>query len=123
MEERLIFFTQQEYTQVLDRQNARTRKLSQKEYEQILIDRGVRPGQAKMAAYKYRHHEKSRFATRKGSQEEYEKLLNDFCAAGKPFIDSVRCLESLGFSFGQANSAAHKYRGKKGLIGKRRWEV
>jgi hypothetical protein len=86
MEERLIFFTQQEYTQVLDRQNARTRKLSQKEYEQILIDRGVRPGQAKMAAYKYRHHEKSRFATRKGSQEEYEKLLNDFCAAGSHLL-------------------------------------
>ena len=51
-----------------------------------VIDRGVRPGQAKMAAYKYRHHEKSRFATRKGSQEEYEKLLNDFCAAGSHLL-------------------------------------
>ncbi len=54
-------------------------------------------------------------AVRRGSQSEYNRILDAFNGKSKAFQECVNYLVSQGFSFSQANNAAHVYR-KGGAI-------
>jgi hypothetical protein len=46
---------------------------------------------------------------KRGNQDEYNRLLDSFGASSKPKNKSVEYLESLGFSYEQAQNAVHVY--------------
>ncbi len=50
------------------------------------------------------------------NRADYRELLDNFRAAEKPNRDSVRHLESLGYTSGQARNAVYQYRKEKGLV-------
>lgn len=115
---RLTRFSQEEYSQLLDSHRARQRGLSQAECEQLLSAGGATYEQAKNGAYVYLHHGSHVTAQQRGSQSEHESILNAFGARSKPPQESIRHLESLGYSYGQAKTAVYNYRVKHGLIGR-----
>ncbi len=111
-------FSQQDYDQLLDAQNARARALTQGECERILMDAGATYEQAKNGDFVYLHHGDTVSGVRTGSKEEYERLLNEFGALSKTPKACINYLESLGFGYRQAQTAVHKYRQRHDLIGK-----
>ena len=119
MNERILYFGQDEYSRILDLKNARSRGFSQTECARILIDAEASYEQAKNGSYVYLHHGEHLKAKNRTTQDEYDQILDDFNAPKKRSIDCIRHLESMGFSFGQAKTAVHKYRSNRNLIGKR----
>ena len=113
------FFKQQEYTRVLDNHRGGGRRLSQTACEKILIEHGASYHQAKDGAYVYLHHGGFNPATSRNTQTEYDQLLDKFGATRKTYIECVESLKALGFTYGQAKTAVHKYREKKRLIGRK----
>lgn len=113
---RIKHFGQNEYSRILDFNNARTIGLTQTECERILIDAGTSYEQAKNGSYVYLHHGNHQIAKNRTTQDEYDMILDDFNARSKRPIESIRHLEKLGFSYGQSKSAIHKYRSKRNLI-------
>lgn len=112
-------FSQEEYKRVFDAFSARSRGFSQTECEKILMDHGASHGQAKNGAYVYLHHTKNiKRISRKGTVSEYKKLLDDFNGTNKSNQECVRYLERKGFTYGQAKSAAYRYRVNKDIIGR-----
>ena len=103
-------FGQEEYDRVLNTHRARESQLGQAECESLLVEHGADAEQAKNGAYVFLHHPGSRSPTRRGSREEYARLLDHFGAAHRPAAESVRYLERLGFSYGQAHTAVYRYR-------------
>jgi len=119
MNEQIRYFGQDEYSRILDLKNARSRGLSQTECERILIDAGATHEQAKNGSYVYLHHGDHLKAKNRTTQDEYDQMLDSFNAPKKRSIECIRHLESMGFSYGQAKTAVHKYRSNRNLIGKR----
>ena len=119
MDEKIQSFGQNEYSRILDLKNARSRGLSQTECERILIDAGASHEQAKNGSYVYLHHGDHLRAKNRTTQDEYDQILDDFNAPHKRSIDCIRHMEELGFSYGQAKTAVHKYRSNRGLIRKK----
>ena len=119
MNEQIQYFGQNEYSRILDLKNARSRGLPQTECERILIDAGASHEQAKNGAYVYLHHGDHLIAKNRTTQDEYDRILDNFSAPQKRSIECIRYLESMGFSYGQAKTAVHKYRTNRNLIGKR----
>ena len=119
MNERIQYFGQEEYSRILDLKNARERHLSQTECEKTLIDAGASYEQAKNGSYVYLHHGNHLKANNRTTQDEYDRILDDFNGQKKRYIKCVKHLEGMGFSFGQAKTAAHKYRQNRNLIRKR----
>ena len=115
---KLKSFSQQEYSRVLDGDNARRRGLSQSQCEEILVAAGATQMQAKNGAYVYLHHGSKITARHRSTQSEYEIHLNRFGARNKEPKECIRHLEELGFSYGQAKTAVYRYRVRHGLIGK-----
>lgn len=113
------FFGQQEYTRVLDNHPGRAKRLSQTACEKILIDHGASYHQAKDGAYVYLHHGGFNPATSRTTQSEYDQILDEFGATRRTYMECVEHLEGLGFTYGQAKTAVHKYRQKRRLIGRR----
>lgn len=118
MKERIQYFGQEEYSRILDQNNARTRKLSQNECEKILIDAGASYEQAKNGAYVYLHHGNHLKAKSRTTQDEYDQILDNFDAQNKRPKECMRHLEGRGFSYGQAKTAVYKYRVSRNLVGK-----
>jgi len=119
MNDRIQYFGQDEYSRILDLKNARARELSQTDCERILIDAGASYEQSKNGSYVYLHHGNHLKAKKRTTQDEYDQILNDFNAQNKRSIECIRHLEGMGFSYGQAKTAVHKYRSNRNLIGKR----
>ena len=119
MNERIQYFSQDEYTRILHQHNARARGLSQTGCEKILIDAGASYEQAKNGAYVYLHHGNHLIANRRTTQDEYDQILDDFDARNMAPKECIRHLEVMGFSYGQAKTAVYKYRVSRNLIGKR----
>ena len=119
MKECIQYFGQDEYSRILDQNNARARGLSQAECERILIDAGASYEQAKNGSYVYLHHGNHLKATHRTTQDEYDRILDDFNARNTPPKECIRHLEEMGFSYGQAKTAVYKYRVSRNLIGKR----
>ena len=82
----------------------------------ILMDHGANAEQAMNGAYQYIHHFESLVLSRRGSQDEYDEILDRFRAPDRRPIDCVRHLEQMGFTFGQAKTAVHRYRSSRRLI-------
>jgi len=114
----LQYFTQKEYNRILDEYNATAKQFTQSQCESILSNRGASYEQAKNGAYKYLHNRNNIESSKKGSREEYDKLLDEFNASRKQPKECIRYLKSIGFSYGQANSAVYGYRKREGLIRK-----
>jgi len=110
--------SQAEYNKILDSVNARAKGLSQSECENILIANGYTPGQAKNGAYVYLHHGKNLKTKICGTKEEYSKILDEIDAKNKQPKECIAYLESMGFSYRQAQSAVYNYRVERKLIGK-----
>ena len=70
MVEQIHYFSQDEYTRILDKQNACSQNLSQRECENILMDAGASYEQAKNGAYVYLHHGDHLTMYQRGSQVE-----------------------------------------------------
>jgi hypothetical protein len=111
-------FGQQEYTRVLNNHRVGAKRFSQTVCEKILIEHGVSYHQAKDGAYVYLHHGGFNPATSRTAQSEYERILNEFGAPRKTYIECVEHLKELGFTYGQAKTAVHKYRERRHLIGR-----
>ena len=110
-------FTQEEYIRILDSNNARTLGLSQSECERLLMEAGIKRGQAKNGAYVYLQHGENIISLRKGSRKEYDQILSDFNAKTKAPMDCIHHLERLGFGYRQAQTAVYNYRTRHSLIG------
>ena len=119
MNERIQHFKQDEYTRILDKNNACEKGLSYSKCERILIDAGVSYEQAKNGAYVYLHHKNHLKAGHKMTQEKYEQILDNFNACNKEPKECIRHLEEIGLSYGQAKTAVYKYRDNRNLIKKR----
>jgi len=115
----IAVFKQQEYTRVLDEHGARRQALSQTACEKILIEHGAAYHQAKDGAYVYLRHGGFDPAISRTSQSEYDRMLDKFGGIRRSYIECVEHLKDLGFTYGQAKSAVHRYREKKRLIGHR----
>ncbi len=72
MNERIQYFKQEEYSRILDLNNALSRGLSQTECERILVDAGASNEQAKNGSYVYLHHGKHLKSKNKTTQDEYD---------------------------------------------------
>lgn len=107
---------QAEYNVVLDGTQARTRGLSQRDCEHILMDRGYSYEQAKNGAYVYLHHGANLVSKRRGTTQEYAKILDAFGAEEKEPKECIAHLESMGFGYRQAQTAVYNYRKDRGLI-------
>lgn len=114
MSDYLKYFTQEEYSYLLDKHNGQL--LSYSECMKILMEHGASYSQAKNGAYTYLHHRQYLVSKRKGSQEEYKEILDKFNGETKTNMKCIHYLESLGFSQGQAKNAVYNYRKSKGLI-------
>lgn len=110
----LIEFSQAEYCRVLN--NHSGRQLSNADCIKILMQHGASYNQAKNGAYIYLHHGSHLIASHKGKQEDYNKLLDNINGYSLSNMECIRYLENLGFSQGQARSAAYNYRRAKNLI-------
>jgi hypothetical protein len=119
MNEQIRFFIQNEYSRILDLNNARSRGLSQTECERILIDAGATYEQAKNGSYVYLHHGDHLKPKIRTTQDEYDQILDNFNAPQKSSIECIRYLENGGFSYGQAKTAVYKYRSNRNLIRKK----
>lgn len=104
---------------MLDNHRGRGKRLSQTACEKILIDHGASYHQAKDAAYVYLHHGGFNPATSRTTQWEYDQILDEFGATRRTYMECVEHLEGLGFTYGQAKTAVHKYRHNRRLIGRR----
>lgn len=109
-------FGQREYSRVLKNHRADVLELAHEECVRILMEHGASHSQANNGAYQFIHHRDSQVSTRGGTQDEYDSILDRFDARHKRPRDCIHYLESMGFSFGQAKTAVHKYRSKRGLI-------
>lgn len=118
MKDQIQFYGQEEYSRILDQNNARSKRLSQKECEDILMKAGASYEQAKNGSYEYLHHGDYQKATIRTTQSEYDKILDNFDASNKRPQECIRHLEGMGFSYGQAKTAVYKYRVNRGLIRK-----
>lgn len=121
MKDHIQHFGQDEYSRILDQNNAHAIGLSQAKCIRILMDAGADYGQANNGSYCYLHHYDHLKATRRTKQDEYDKILDDFDAQKHPSKKCIKNLENMGFSYGQAKSAVHKYRASRNLIRKRYW--
>ena len=110
----LTRFKQNDYCRVLDNHNGN--QLSYAQCVKILMDHGARYSQATAGAYIYLHHGQNLVVYEKGSQDYYDQILDKFQGTTKSNIECIRHLENLGYSQGQAKSAAYKYRKSKGLV-------
>lgn len=119
MNERIQHFTQGEYTRILDKYNAREKGLSHSQCEKILIDAGASYEQAKNGAYVYLHHKNHQKTGPRMTQEKYDRILDNFNACNIEPKESIKHLEKMGFSYGQAKTAVYKYRVNRNLIRKR----
>lgn len=117
MNDQLHFYGQDEYSRILDKNNARIRGLSQTDCEKILMDAGASYDQAKNGSYVYLHHGEHQKATIRSTQTEYDKILDTFHAFKKRPQECIKHLEKMGFSYGQSKTAVYKYRVKRNLIG------
>ena len=113
-------FTQREYSRLLEENHARSRGLSQGACERILMDHGASYQQAKNGAYVYLHHSQNTYPKSRATRQEYAELLDGICAKAKRQRECVEYLEGLGYTYGQAKSAVHRYRVDNNLIRKRR---
>ena len=118
MVDRIRYFSQNEYTRILNKHNARSRNLTQCQCEKILMGCSASYQQAKNGAYVYLHHGEHLTMYQRGSQDEYDQLLDNFGGRNKKPKDCVKYLESLHFSYGQAKTAVYKYRVSRKLIRK-----
>ncbi len=83
------------------------------------MEHGASYQQAKNGAYVYLHHYGGGGTTHSRTlQEEYDRILDEFGAIERSYGECTRYLESLGFTYGQAKTAVHKYRQRRGLIGR-----
>ena len=114
MPDSLTSGSQLAYTEALEKAGAAA--WGHRRCEEYLIGLGATPEQAKNGAYNYLHHYEHLVATKSGTREKYDQHLDDFRAATKRPIECIRFLEHLGYSAGQAKSAVHSYRSRRGLI-------
>lgn len=112
--EQLRAFKQHEYSRVLNNHGGKA--LSNKQCKEILIQHGANYNQANNAAHTYLKHGAHLQIQKRGTQEEYNEILDGFQGHRKSNSECVRYLEELGYSQGQAKTAAHRYRTLKGLI-------
>lgn len=110
--------SQQEYNEILDAVNAREKGLSQTECESILIKNGCKYQQAKNGSYVYLHHGNNLTSKRRGSKKEYTQILDSIRAYEKKPKECIAHLESMEFSYRQAQTAVYNYRKERHLIGK-----
>ena len=116
MKEQIQYYGQSEYSRILDKNNARNKRLTQTECEDILMNAGASYEQAKNGAYVYIHHGEHQKATIRSTQDEYDKILNEFKASNKRPQVCIKHLEGMGYSYGQAKTAVYKYRVNRNLI-------
>lgn len=116
MNDQLHFYGQDEYSRILDQNNARVKGLSQTECEKILMNAGASFEQAKNGSYVYLHHGNHQKATIRSVQSEYDNILDNFDASNKRPQECIKYLEGMGYSYGQSKTAVHKFRVKRKLI-------
>ncbi|MBN1186964.1 MAG: hypothetical protein JXB49_32100 [Bacteroidales bacterium] len=111
--------SQQEYNRILDAENATEKGLSQTECMDILIKNGYTYNQANNGSYVYIHHRNCLTSKRRGTKEEYARILDSIRAHEKNPKECIAHLESVGFSYRQAQTAVYNYRKERHLIGKK----
>ena len=106
---------QSEYNRILDAFNGRNKAFH--ECVNHLVSQGFSFSQANNAVHVYRKGGATKASSRL-SREHRNQLLDAFDAIRKTNKECVDYLRSLGFTYRQATTAAHRYRQEKNLIGK-----
>ena len=110
---------QSEYNKLLDDFNGKSKTFM--ECVSYLVSQGFSFSQANNAVHVY-HKGGATQASYRLSHEHRNQLLDGFDAIRKTNKECVDYLRSLGFTYRQATTAAHRYRQEKGLIGKNKGE-
>ena len=110
----LRFFSQEEYSRVLNEHGGY--RLSNSQCIGILMEHGASPNQAKNGAYNYLHHRNHLLIQQKGWQGLYDQILDEYDGVNKTNMECVRHLEEQEYSHGQAKNAVYNYRLRKGLV-------